>query len=110
MMNGAVSNHSDRDALIAKIKNGVALIDFSADWCVPCREQRPIVERIADSYKGKAEVFDLNVDEHPDPAISLGITSIPTLIVFKNGSEFQRFIGIQKEETLISSLEAALND
>jgi thioredoxin 1 len=48
------------------------------------------------------------VDQYPDPAISLGVTSVPTLIVFKNGDEYRRFIGIQSEETLTKTLEDAL--
>lgn len=107
-MKTAQQRQIDNKNIMAEIRKGVALVDFDADWCVPCKEQSPIVERLANKYEGKAFVFNLNVDKFPDSAISLGVTSVPTLIVFKNGDEFQRFIGIQSEETLVQSLEAAL--
>ncbi len=104
------SRTTNQKALISKIRDRVSLIDFNASWCIPCREQRPIINRLAEKFRGKAFVFDLNVDDYPDPAVALGVTSIPTLIVFKEGNEFKGFIGIQTEETLTHSLEEALND
>jgi thioredoxin 1 len=96
------------DNPIPEIRDGVALVDFNADWCHPCREQSPIVDKLSRKFRGKAFVLKMNVDHHPGPANSLGITSIPTLIVFKEGSEFQRFVGIQSENTLTNALEQAL--
>ena len=95
--------------LMSKIKDGVSLIDFNAPWCSPCREQQPIVEKLVQSFKGKATILGLDVDQHPDPAMSMGITSIPTLIIFKDGKEIQRFIGKQTEVTLTQSLQNALD-
>ncbi|MFH2130909.1 MAG: thioredoxin domain-containing protein [bacterium] len=105
-----MNKQPDQGRQLPDIGDGVTLIDFNAAWCVPCREQGPIVEKIADKFRGKAFVYNLNVDDHPDPALSLGITSIPTLIVFKNGNECERFIGIQTEETLTRALEKALRE
>ena len=95
--------------LISKISEGVSLVDFNAGWCALCKVQGPIVDTISKKFQGKAFVTKLDVDEHPDPATSFGITSIPILIVFKNESEVQRFIGIQSEEDLTETLEKALN-
>ena len=92
------------------LQNGVTLIDFNADWCHPCQQQRPILEKIAKYFKNRVRILDINVDHRPDPAISLGITSIPTLIVFKSGHEYKRFIGIQTEETISKSIEDALTE
>lgn len=100
----------DNNKLMSEIRDGVTLIDFNAEWCVPCKEQKPIVDKLKSKYRGRAFVFDLDVDEHPDPALALGITSIPTLIVFKNGNEFQRFIGIQSEDILTQSLDRAIQE
>jgi thioredoxin 1 len=66
-------------------KQGVVLVDFWAPWCAPCHMQGPILERVAAQVGQKATVAKLNVDEAPLTAGRLGIRSIPTLIVFKNG-------------------------
>lgn len=100
----------DQEELLSDIGDGVTLIDFNAPWCSPCQEQRPIIELLADKFRDRALVYLLNVDDHRGPATSLGITSIPTSIIFKNGTEFQRFVGIQTEQTLSRSLEKALGE
>lgn len=104
----ATTNFPGEQNGMSDIRDGITLIDFNAPWCEPCREQHPIIETLAERFRGRAFVFELNVDDHPEPATSLGITSIPTLIVFKHGNEFKRFIGIQTEEILAQSLEDAL--
>ena len=90
------------------IQKGVTLVDFNAPWCAPCRTQKPILHQLAKAYHGKASVVDLNVDEHRESAMSFGIASIPTLIVFKNGKEVERFIGLQNAEVLSDAIEKAL--
>ena len=91
------------------ITNGVVLVDFNAPWCAPCRFQEPIIKGIAEQFEGKAFVREVNVDENREIAIRLGIQSIPTLILFKNGQEIQRFIGLQPAETLSDAIDKALN-
>jgi thioredoxin 1 len=91
------------------IAKGVTLVDFNAPWCGPCRFQEPIIKDIAKQFKGKALVSKVNVDENRETAIRLGIQSIPTLILFKNGQEIQRFIGLQPAETLSHAIDKALN-
>ncbi|MEJ2101367.1 MAG: thioredoxin [Desulfobacterales bacterium] len=91
------------------IANGVALVDFNAPWCGPCRFQEPIIKDIAKQFKDKALVSEVNVDKNREIAIRLGIQSIPTLILFKNGQEIQRFIGLQPAETLSDAIDKALN-
>ncbi len=90
------------------IQKGVTLIDFNAPWCAPCRTQKPILDQLEREYHGKVSVMDLNVDEHRKSAMAFGIASIPTLIVFKNGKEFERFIGLQNAEVLSDAIEKAL--
>ena len=87
------------------IKFGVTLIDFNAPWCAPCRAQAPILSKIARKFEGKAGIFEINIDENRNIAISLGIRSIPTLILFKNGREIQRFVGVQNEAVLSEAIE-----
>jgi len=91
------------------IQNGVTLVDFNAPWCAPCRSQEPILERIADLFDGRALVAAMNIDNHQMIAMELGIQSIPTLIIFKNSNEIQRFIGLQPETTLSGALEKLLD-
>ena len=91
------------------ITTGVVLIDFNASWCGPCRFQGPIIKDIAKQSEGQALVSEVNVDENREMAIRLGIQSIPTLILFKNGQEMQRFIGLQTREVLSRAIENVLD-
>jgi len=75
------------------------LVDFWADWCIPCRMVAPTVEKIAKEYKGKLKVCKLNVDEAPKTASHYGIMSIPTLAIFKDGKVVDKIVGaIPKSE------------
>ena len=100
----------DREEYISAIRDGVTLIDFFAEWSAPCRKQRTILKKVAEKYQGKAYVIDLNVDDYPDPALAFGITSIPTLIIFKEGNEFRRMFGMQNAEAVEQTLNEALTD
>ena len=81
----------------SETKTGVTLVDFWAPWCAPCRMQGPIIEKIADKFAGKAKVGKCNTDEERTLALKFGIKSIPTLILFQDGKEMERFIGLQTE-------------
>ena len=74
--------------------NKVALIDFWAAWCGPCRALAPTIEELARDYNGKALVGKLDVDESPKTAECFQVFSIPTLIVFKDGCEVERLVGL----------------
>lgn len=90
------------------IKKGLTLMDFNAPWCAPCRTQEPILEQLSTQYEGKAIIAAMNVDENQDIAATLGIQSIPTMIIFKNNKEIQRFVGVQSERTLSDAMEKLL--
>ncbi len=90
------------------IKKGLTLVDFNAPWCAPCRTQEPILEQLSTQYEGKAIIAAMNVDENQDIAATLGIQSIPTMIIFKNNKEIQRFVGVQSERTLSDAMERLL--
>ena len=90
------------------IQTGVTLVDFNAPWCAPCRVQKPIVDQLAKLYDGKASIMEMNVDGNQQSAMDLGITSIPTLIIYKNGVEIERFIGLQNAEVLSDAIDKAL--
>jgi|SRR5215471_6589408 len=70
------------------------LVDFWAEWCGPCKRIAPTVEAIAEKYQGKAKVLKMNVDENGEGMASFGIKGIPTLILFKNGQEVERIVGV----------------
>ena len=75
------------------------LVDFWAEWCMPCKMISPLIAQIADTYKGKLKVGKVNVDDQGDLASQYGIISIPTLIVFKNGQVMKQKVGsIPKHE------------
>lgn len=101
-------SRTGQSVLRAKLENGVTLLEFDASWCKPCKEQGVIIEKLKTHYRGIASILKLDVDSNPGLAMSLGVTSIPTMIVFRDGDEIERFIGKQLEDTLIRSLEAAL--
>ena len=84
------------------------LVDCWAPWCMPCRAQQPILEKVAGELQGKALITSLNTEENRKAAYRLNIHSIPTLVVFKGGRERQRFIGLQKAHSLTEALEEEL--
>ncbi|MDQ1350158.1 MAG: thioredoxin 1 [Acidobacteriota bacterium] len=85
---------------------GLSLVDFWAPWCYPCRLQGPILEKVAGKVGEKAGIFKLNVDDSGETAAKLGITGIPTLLLFKDGQKVKQFVGVQQEDVLVSSLES----
>ena len=90
------------------IQSGVTLVDFWAPWCAPCRIQGPILEEVAEKFSGRATVGKLEVDGNPQAAAKYGVQSIPTLIVFKDGQEAKRFVGVQDAAALTQTLEEQL--
>ena len=98
----------NQQQLKSTIQTGVTLVDFNAPWCAPCRAQKPIVDQLAKLYDGKALIIEMNVDGNQQSAMELGITSIPTLIIYKNGEENERFIGLQSAEVLSDAIDKAL--
>jgi thioredoxin 1 len=80
------------------------LVDFWAAWCRPCRMVGPAVEAIAEEFDGKLRVAKMDVDANPATPSGLGIMGIPTLILFKAGTEVTRFVGYRPKEALAEAL------
>jgi len=82
----------------------LALIDFWAEWCGPCKALAPTIEELAREYAGKAFIGKLNVDENPKTAECFQVYSIPTMIIFKNGKEVDRMVGLCKKNYIEDTL------
>jgi len=108
-MEGTVVRLTDAD-FEAKIEkgSGVALVDFWAEWCGPCHAFAPVLEELCAEYAGKATVAKLNVDEGRSVAEKYGIRAIPTTVLFRDGKEVERFIGVTKKEKLKERIDAVL--
>ncbi len=85
----------------------VVLVDFWAPWCGPCRMIAPVIEQLAAENSGTAKIVKVNTDEAQDTAHSYGVSSIPTLMVFKNGEAVNRMLGVQPKPRLQEAIDEA---
>lgn len=94
-----------KESFMAEVQTGeeLVLVDFWADWCGPCKMLTPILDEISDEIKVK--ICKVNVDEEGELATEFGIRSIPTILVFKNGKEIDRIIGLREKEELVEKIK-----
>jgi len=85
------------------------LIDFWAEWCMPCRMIAPAFNELAEDYKGKVKFAKVNVDDNTELATQLQILSIPVLILFKEGKELTRIVGANPKEQIKKEVDSALS-
>ncbi|CAD7288302.1 Thioredoxin [Campylobacter majalis] len=90
------------------VKEGVALVDFWAPWCGPCRMLAPVIDELAQEFEGKAVIAKVNTDEVQDLAVEYGIRSIPTILFFKNGEVVDQMVGAQSKQALTDKLNSLL--
>ncbi|MBA1438408.1 MAG: thioredoxin [Epsilonproteobacteria bacterium] len=96
---------ADFDATVAQ---GVALVDFWAPWCGPCRMIAPIIEELAEEFDGKAKICKVNTDEEQDIAVKFGIRSIPTILFFKDGEMVEQMVGAASKQAFADKLNSLL--
>jgi len=82
------------------ISSGVTLVDFYADWCGPCRMIAPIIQELATDLKGQATIAKLDIDGAQDTTAEFQVTSIPTIILFKDGKEMKRIVGVRDKQSI----------
>ena len=85
-------------------KNKVVLVDFWAAWCAPCRMMAPVLNDVASELSGNSHVGKVNIEQYQSLAQKFKVRSIPTLILFKNGAEINRFVGIKSKEFLLKEI------
>jgi thioredoxin 1 len=85
-----------------------ALVDFWASWCAPCKMVGPMIEELAEEYKGRLKVAKLNVDENVDTPARYGIRGIPALLLFKNGELVDQIVGAVSKSTLVQFIEKGI--
>lgn len=92
----------------ATVDSGVTVVDFWAEWCGPCRFQGPIMADLAKRHSGAITVGKVDVDSEEELADRFGVNSIPTIIIFKNGQEAARYVGVTEEAELSEAVRAIL--
>jgi thioredoxin 1 len=83
------------------------LVDFWAPWCGPCRMIAPLIEELATENRGSFKVGKINIDDNPNAAQSYGVSSIPTLMIFKGGQVVDRFVGVRPKNQLQAAIDQA---
>jgi len=84
------------------------LVDFWAEWCMPCKMIAPVIDEIADDFAGRAKIAKVDTDECKQVAMKYGVSSIPTILIFKDGEVAKKFVGLQQKADLAATLEELL--
>jgi thioredoxin 1 len=88
--------------------NTLALVDFWAEWCMPCKMMTPILNEVSNEVEGNVKICKVNIDNHSSLAAKFSVRSIPTLLLLKNGKEINRFVGVKQKDFLLKQIKAAI--
>lgn len=100
--------HLDDSNFQGTVAKGVTLVDFFADWCGPCKMIAPIIEELSRELQGKATIAKLDIENAQEVTSQFQVTSIPTIIIFKDGKEVKRFVGVRSKDDLKNAVNAAI--
>ena len=100
--------HFTADNFAAETSNGIAIVDFWAEWCGPCKMLGPILDQVAAEIGDKAVVGKVNVDEAQQLAAQFSVRSIPAIFILKDGKVANQFVGLQDKQTLVNAVNALL--
>jgi thioredoxin 1 len=84
------------------------LIDFWAEWCGPCKMLTPVMDQLSEEMKDKIKIVKMNIDDNPDSPSNLGVRSIPTLMIFKDGKQVASKVGAHPKKTLMEWIDASI--
>jgi len=93
---------------VALDKEGIAVIDFWAEWCGPCKMIGPVIEELATEMEGKVTIGKMNVDSNKDIPLKYGVRSIPTILILKNGELVDKHVGVTSKQALAEKINAHL--
>ena len=105
-MSELINLNKESFSKVISAENKTVLVDFWAPWCGPCKALTPILEEIANEKSEDVDIYKVNVDENTDLAQEHGVQSIPTLLLYKNGSLAETIVGLKTKYELIQLLES----
>lgn len=108
MANANVKEFTDANFDAEVLKSPVpVLVDFWAEWCMPCKMLTPTIEQVAEEFVGKVKVGKVDTDSNTQTAVKYGISAIPTVIIFKGGQVHKKFVGLQSKTEFVAALNVA---